>query len=74
MPELIEKIQEADVTWIPSQKEPGIFDAIFAGRHVQLRMNDFPDEIAYTLIVGGEEFEFEDTPPGWFLKGVDSAD
>lgn len=42
------------------------FEAVFCGRIFKLRLNDFPEEPLYTLIVDGKEIiNFNDWPSKW---------
>ena len=35
------------------------------GKSFRIRLNDFPADKLYTLIVGGAEFDFDDWPSVW---------
>jgi len=57
-----------DVAWQTAAKndEHIVFIAEVESSQWGIRMNDFPDEPLYTLIVGGEErLHFDDWPKFW---------
>jgi len=69
----IEKVLRASVDWgevIPGGVE---FQAEVEGHLCKLRMNDFPEEPLYTLIVGGEELNIDDVPVGWCFPSLPEA-
>jgi len=42
------------------------YETVFNGRELRLRVNDFPDDHLYTLIVDGDEsISFDDWPETW---------
>jgi len=60
-------LQNADILWTEATDGDATYEAVFKGEPVKLRLNDFPDEVAYTLFVKGEEFDLEERPKGWRL-------
>ncbi|MDO3528729.1 hypothetical protein [Ralstonia pseudosolanacearum] len=47
-------------------REGVVYKAQAEGNHWALRMNDFPDEPLYTLVINGVEvIHFNDWPPAW---------
>jgi hypothetical protein len=66
--EFLKDIQETEITWIATKDDPTVFEAIFGGEHVQLRMNDFPDEPIYTLFVRDEAIDIDEGPRIWHLQ------
>ena len=55
------------VDWEASAESPYTFEAMFEGRVVRLRLNDFPDEPLCTLIGEGVETDLHEFPPLWTL-------
>ena len=56
--------ERIDWTRIEDPRHP--FTARFEGEKCVIRLNDFPDEHLYTLIVDGEEVvAFDDWPANW---------
>jgi hypothetical protein len=50
------------------------YEASVGAAHVRVRINDFPAEEMYTLIVDGEEREsFSDWPANWVRPDEDAA-
>jgi hypothetical protein len=46
-----------------------VFEAEVGGEHWRVRINDFPDEPAFTLIVNGREvIHFDDWPAFWGVR------
>ena len=67
---IIKQILRASVVWrevVPGGVE---FHAEVKGHTCKLRMNDFPEEPLYTLIVEGEELDIDDAPKGWSFPSL----
>lgn len=59
-------LQLQPLQWRPVDGELGMFmTAQYPKERVSLRMNDFPDEPLWTLIIDGQELDIEDTPVLW---------
>lgn len=57
-----------EISWqeVPENHEHIIYNAIVGNSEWQIRMNDFPDEPLYTVIINKNEiFHFDDWPPFW---------
>ena len=55
-----------DVTWTRTDDPHWPWSAIVDGSVWQVQLNDFPDEILYTLIVDGSPVgDFNDWPETW---------
>jgi hypothetical protein len=66
--EFLEALRETEMTWIVTRGDASLFDAVFEGEHVQLRLVDFPDAPLYTISFRREEFDLEATPDIWHLQ------
>jgi hypothetical protein len=66
--EFLDALKKSEVTWIVTREDKCLFDAVFQGEHVQVRMNDFPDEPIYTVFLRGEEIDLEEGPRTWHLQ------
>lgn len=64
---LLRNLQNANILWTEVHGSDAIYEAIVNGEPVKLRLNDFPDEVAYTLFVRNKEFDLEERPKGWHL-------
>jgi hypothetical protein len=56
------------VSWAlaPDPIRPILFQAAVEGQQWSVRLNDFPDEPAFTLLLdGGEVLHFDDWPKAW---------
>lgn len=53
------------ITWNKSNDAQFPHKAVFEGKHVTIRVNDFPAENLYTLIADGSEISFDEWPPLW---------
>ena len=49
------------------------YSAILEGKGLRIRLNDFPSENLYTLIVSDAEFDFDDWPSSWARKPAKKA-
>jgi hypothetical protein len=65
--ELIVQLQRSSVEWVSIPDSPYVFNALFHGTSVALRLNDFPDEPLYTLIFDGTETDLDEFPSSWTL-------
>jgi hypothetical protein len=54
------------VTWQESQDAEHPYQARIGGAHWVIRINDFPDEPLYTLLIDGMPvLDFDDWPQAW---------
>ena len=54
------------VTWQESQDAEHPYQAWIGGAHWVIRINDFPDEPLYTLLIDGiPVLDFDDWPQAW---------
>ena len=60
------------ITWNATKKAEFPYKTVFDGKDMTIRINDFPAEELYTLIVGKAEIGFEDWPEAW-TKGRATA-
>ena len=67
MLDLIEQLQQARVDWQPTKNSPYTFEALFCGKQVLLRLNDFPEEPLCTVIFDNHEQDLDDFPKSWTL-------
>jgi hypothetical protein len=62
----VQNYLEEKVVWEKSADPAYPYTARFEGERFTVRLNDFPDEHLYTLIVDGEEVaDFDDWPEQW---------
>lgn len=66
--DFLQALQNTELKWIATLSDPTFFDTVFEGEHVQIRMNDFPDEPIYTVFFRGEEIDMEESPRKWRLQ------
>ncbi|MDR3406721.1 MAG: hypothetical protein P4L99_29820 [Chthoniobacter sp.] len=60
-------LQSSELSWIATRKDPRLFEAVFDGEHIQLRLNDFPDEPIFTVFFRDREIDIEESPKKWRL-------
>ena len=60
-------LQNANILWTEAKQGDAMYEAVYRGEPVKLRLNDFPDEVAYTLFIRGQEIDLEESPEGWRL-------
>ena len=54
------------VAWKTTNELDHPWEATVEGMRWQVRLNDFPDEVMYSLLIDGEKIDdFHDWPPGW---------
>ena len=57
---------QAPIVWLQADDVEYPYAAVFDGNKLLLRLNDFPDEHLYTLIVNNKELaSFDDWPKAW---------
>lgn len=55
-----------EIKWLETGDAHYPLEAIVDGEVWKLRLNDFPDQPLYTLIINGEAmFDIDDLPPTW---------
>ena len=62
--DFLRELLEAKITWLPSD-DPCVFDALFNGEPIRLRMNDFPDYPLWTVFFLNQEVDIDDRPKSW---------
>jgi len=63
----VEQLQLAKMNWLSTERNPYVFQGVFQGQSVQLRLNDFPEEPLCTVIAGGTETDLHAFPKTWTL-------
>jgi len=66
--DFLKALRDAEITWIATGGDPTLFDAVFEGEHVQIRLNEFPEAPIYTVFFRSEEFDLEEGPKTWQLQ------
>lgn len=66
----IKNLLKKNIKWKnhPDEKVRRFFYCEIEGRLILLRMNNFPDEVLYTVINGLEIIDIEDKPENWELE------
>ncbi|MFC1609715.1 hypothetical protein ACFL6C_02040 [Myxococcota bacterium] len=65
-----ERLLSTQVTWTESDDPEHPYEAIVSNERWQIRLNDFPAEQMYTLLVDDtERFSFDDWPAVWARPG-----
>jgi hypothetical protein len=67
MEDILELLQRSKVDWRKTSESPYVFQHIFQGKTVYLRLNDFPDEPLCTVIIDGQETDLNELPNHWTL-------
>lgn len=67
MANLLDQLQQSRVDWDTSQESPYVFQTVFQGRSVRLRLNDFPEEPLGTLLIDDAETDLHEFPKNWTL-------
>ena len=67
MIDFLDHLQQARVSWETTERSPYIFQSVFQGKVVQLRLNDFPEEPLCTVIVDGTETDLHEFSKSWTL-------
>lgn len=59
----------AKIEWLPTGDSEFPYKATYNGRALLLRLNDFPEENLYTLVLEGEEkLHLDDFPDKWVRR------
>jgi hypothetical protein len=53
------------IKWNPSGDAKFPYTTMLDGKTARIRLNDFPADILYTLIVGDAEFDLDEWPTAW---------
>jgi hypothetical protein len=69
MKDIFKRLLDAQINWKEAPGNPHL-QAFFEGRIATLRFNDWPDEIMCTILIDGEEQDWEDLPPNWTLPAA----
>lgn len=57
---------EINLKWVSSNDPEYPYQMNYSNHKLQVRLNDFPDEALYSLIVDGEVIcDFDDWPKNW---------
>jgi hypothetical protein len=67
MVDLLDQLQQANVDWQNMGENPYVFQAVFRGEVVWLRLNDFPEEPLCTVIIDVAETDLHEFPKSWTL-------
>jgi hypothetical protein len=67
MTSVLEQLQNAKMDWQTTSESPYIFQAVFEGKTIRLRLNDFPDEPLCTVFIEGTETDLHEFPTFWTL-------
>jgi hypothetical protein len=67
MTNLLDQLQQSQVDWGTTKESPYIFQAVFQGKVVRLRLNNFPEKPLCTVILDGAETDLQDFPETWTL-------
>jgi hypothetical protein len=64
---------QAEISWNQTGDPVRPYHASVAGASWTIRVNDFPEEHLYTLLIDGQEFEsFDDWPACWSMPRLPS--
>ena len=55
----------AELTWMPANYGHAMYEVVYEGESVKMRLNDFPDEVPVTLFIRDEEIDLEEFPKTW---------
>lgn len=67
-----EQVLASDVVFRIDPDDLGWYVGRYCDRNIYLRLNNFPEENAYSLWLGhGRWFELEDLPEGWTIDRSD---
>jgi hypothetical protein len=63
--DFLKELQSAELIWMDSKQGHAMYEVVYKGELLKMRLNDFPDEVAFTLFVRGEEIDLEERPKTW---------
>jgi len=67
MTDLLDYLTQSRIDWQTTSESPYIFEAVFQGTMVRLRLNDFPEEPLCTVVIDGAGTDLDDLPKTWTL-------
>ena len=63
----LQELLTEEICWQQDPKGKRFFFADVCGSKVELRLNNFPDEVACTLFIGGDSLDLDDWGKKWHL-------
>jgi hypothetical protein len=71
MPITVKNYLEDRITWNAGVDPEYPYESVYEGRTLKLRINDFPNDCLYTLLIDDEEsLSFDDWPENWLHSDV----
>lgn len=61
------------IIWKQDKQNGILFNSVVDGIECKLRINNFPIEPMYTLMVNDEEIDFDDKPDLWEINYIKSS-
>lgn len=58
------------ISWKTTGDAEFPYSSTIEGQNVRIRLNDFPADSLYTLLVAGTELDFNDWPSSWAKTAV----
>ena len=63
--DFFKELQNAALIWTRAKQGHATYEAVYKGESIKMRLNDFPDEVAFTLFVRDKEVDLEERPKTW---------
>ena len=63
----LQDLQGVEIIWKRAEHGHAMYETVYKGEHLMLRLNDFPDEVLLTLFIRGNAMNIEESPKGWHL-------
>lgn len=70
MMNILEGLFKKNVLWERDKESDDNFKHVENGVLFSLTINDFPDEVMFTLASNGESIDFDDLPNTWKIEGM----
>ena len=64
----LKELEGVEIIWREAEHGHAMYETVYKGEHLMLRLNDFPDEILLGLFVRGKAIDIEESPKVWHLN------
>lgn len=67
---ILNDLQSANIRWTEAKDGHAMYETVYKGEPLKLRLNDFPDEVLLTLFIRDDKIDLEECPKDWHLASA----